>query len=251
MHEYPDFFARFYDTIYDKIRSETDVKYFLEKIKSCNGKVLEVGVGTGRFFIEALKDGADIYGIDISESMLKVLKSKLDPKEHYRVKTADITTYIDNNKYDLIIAPFRVFGHLLSIKDQLEGLNTVNNLLADGGKFIFDLFVPNLEMLNTGIQNLTDFDEEYKPGENLKRIVNMRSDLINQLSMVNFKLVWTENKKEYSETWNTEIRYFFRYELEHLISRSDLNLINIYGDYDKNLLNRESKEFIIHCKKGR
>ena len=65
MHEYPDFFARFYDTIYDKIRSETDAKYFLEKIKSCKGKVLEVGVGTGRFFIEALKNGADIQCLTI------------------------------------------------------------------------------------------------------------------------------------------------------------------------------------------
>jgi len=58
--QYPDVFARFYDVIYDQIRSETDHDYFLKKILAAKGPVLEVGVGTGRFFIEALSKGADI-----------------------------------------------------------------------------------------------------------------------------------------------------------------------------------------------
>jgi len=251
MYEYPDFFARFYDIIYAKVRSETDTEYFLNKIKQCKGKVLEVGVGTGRFFIDALKQGADIYGIDISPSMVDVLKSKLDTNEHFRVKVADIANYSDKQKYDLIIAPFRVFGHLLEVESQLNALNNINDLLTENGVFIFDLFVPNLEMLNSGIKDLEDFNEEFESGKTLKRIINMESDLINQRSKVTFKLVWTEDGKEHSDEWYTEIRYFFRFEIEHLIKRSKLELIDIYGDYLQNLLDAKSQDFVVHCKTTR
>ena len=67
--EYPDFVARFYDVIYKKVRSGVDTKYFMNKILKTGGKVLEIGVGTGRFFINALAKGADIYG-DYNESLL-------------------------------------------------------------------------------------------------------------------------------------------------------------------------------------
>lgn len=48
---YPSFFARFYDTIYHQMRDSADHDYFLNKIKSVTGPVLEIGVGTGRFLL--------------------------------------------------------------------------------------------------------------------------------------------------------------------------------------------------------
>ena len=72
--EYPRFFARFYDVIYQEIRDTTDNQFFLKEIENTTGKTLEVGVGTGRLFTEALNRQADIYGIDISPAMVEVLK---------------------------------------------------------------------------------------------------------------------------------------------------------------------------------
>ena len=116
--EYPDFFARFYDTIYDHIRDATDHQYFVNKILEAKGPVLEIGVGTGRFFMDALNRGADIYGIDISPTMLDILKNKLPDKEHYRIQVQDICSFKLDQKFDLIIAPFRVFMHLIT--DSIE-----------------------------------------------------------------------------------------------------------------------------------
>ncbi len=44
-------------------------------------------------------------------------------------------------------------------------------------------------------------------------------------------------------------RLFFRYELEHLIERSNFKEYRITGDYLGNELNPKSKEFIIICRK--
>ncbi len=45
------------------------------------------------------------------------------------------------------------------------------------------------------------------------------------------------------------MRYFFRYELEHLITRTGLKLVNIYGDFKENALEEGSKNLIVIAKK--
>jgi len=249
--EYPDFFARFYDIIYDEVRNDADHAYFLKKMLKTSGPVLEVGVGTGRFFIEALNRGVDIYGIDISPSMIEILQNKLPPKEHHRISIQDLCELNLNKKFDLIIAPFRVFMHLLNVEDQLKVLNKIHDHLNPGGQFIFDLFVPNLKMLLEGLDNFKDFEGEYEPGKKLKRYSSMNADLINQISHVTFKFVWDENDEETSKEWKTDLRFFFRYEIEHLVKQSKLQLVKIYGDFEENELNLFSKEFIVTCKRNK
>ena len=45
---YPDFFARFYDVIYRKVRDGVDNRFYLDRIRECKGRILEIGSGTGR-----------------------------------------------------------------------------------------------------------------------------------------------------------------------------------------------------------
>ena len=80
-NEYPEFFARFYDLIYSKVETGIDESLYFKRISQTKGKILEAGVGTGRLFEKALKDGADIYGVDISPAMIDVLRKKLDDKD--------------------------------------------------------------------------------------------------------------------------------------------------------------------------
>jgi len=245
--EYPDFIARFYDIIYHNVRDGVDNRFFLDQASSVKGKVLEIGAGTGRLFTEALKKGVDIYAVDISKSMVAVLKSKIPAKDHCRVMTANVVDMAWDFKFDLIIAPFRMFSHLTEVEEQLKFLQNVHRHLTGRGKFIFDVFVPDPSLLVNGIKDMTDFDAEYEPGKNVKRILNSRPDLINQVLNVSMKLVWDEDNGTIEKEWEFRMRYFFRYELEHLISLSPLRLKVTYGDYQMNPLNAGSKDFIMVC----
>lgn len=246
--EYPAYFARFYDIIYKKLRTE-DTFYFLKKISEHKGKVLDIGAGTGRFFIEALDKGADIYGIDISESMVKILKDKLPQSQHFRICLGDAVSMKYDIKFNLILAPFRVLSHVLDPKDQLSFLNNVYDHLDENGIFIFDLFVPNPKLLHEGIKEVVDYEGEYFPGKKLKRTSSSEPDIVNQLLDVTMKFEWEEENKINTERWNFKMRIYFRYELEHLIKLSKLKLVAIYGDYNESELNKNSKEFVIVCKK--
>lgn len=246
--EYPEYFARFYDTIYAHLRT-ADRDYFLRKILSTKGPVLEVGVGTGRFFIEALQGGADIYGVDLSETMLKQLRNKLGSEHHHRIYHQDARSLHLDKRFDLIIAPFRVFSHFIEPDDQLRALNSVFDHLNPGGRFIFDLYVPDLGILLNGINEQVDFDGDYAPGKKLKRIVSAKSDLIRQVNSVRMTLTWDDETGERTESWDLPMRYFFRYELEHLVHRSKLTLGRIYGDYEEHELVPDSKDFIVVCER--
>jgi SAM-dependent methyltransferase len=247
--EYPEYFARFYDLIYHQIRDGVDNKFYLGKIKNAKGKVLEVGTGTGRLLTEALENGADIYGIDISSSMLDFLKAKLPPEHRERISLQNIVDFKLDRKFNLIIAPFRVFMHLTDKDDQLKALDNVYDHLNKDGQFIFDVFVPDLKPLITGLDNVVDFEGEYEPGNRVKRIVSTNPDLINQIINITFRFKWNEGSSNYSKEWKTPMRFFFRFELEHLIERSKFNKCHIAGDFQGNELKNDSKEFVITCTK--
>ncbi len=246
---YPPSIARFYDTIYHQVRDSVDTDYFLNEIRNTPGKVLEIGVGTGRHFQNALDAGADIYGLDVSESMLEVLKKKLPKNQHHRISNQNIIDFSLDQRFDLIIAPFRVMMHVIEKEEQIRALNNVYRHLNKNGRFIFDVFVPDLKHLIKGFDNFRDFEGEYEPGRLIRRIVSSEPDLINQVIQVKFHLEWEEQDGVKHDDWTFPMRFYFRYELEHLIERSEFPEYRISGDYKGSALDRDSKEFVVVCRK--
>jgi SAM-dependent methyltransferase len=247
--DYPDFVVRFYDVIYKQIRSHVDEAYFLEQIAKSRGKVLEIGVGTGRLFSQALKNGADIYGLDINGKMIDKAREKTPPEQHHRLWVQSAVTMQTAHRFALILAPFRVFAHLIDVEDQIRCLNRINEHLEPGGRFIFDLFVPDLKILLNGIPEQVDFEGEYEKGKKLVRIVSADYDLSLQVGNVRMKFKWDEDGLEHEAVWSFPMRFFFRFELEHLVHLSNLELEALYGDYQENPINRESKDFVVICRR--
>jgi len=247
MSTYPDYVARFYDVVYRQVRDAADKQYYVNKLTSCQGPSLEAGVGTGRIFLEALYKGADVYGTDNSAEMLAVLRDKLEPRYHHRIWQCDLVNMELGKRFNLIVAPFRVLSHIIDIDDQIKAFNTVYDHLVPGGVLIFDLYVPNLRLLLDGLPPTVDFDGEHAPGKRLRRATSATSDLITQITSVTMAFCWEDGGQQFSQEWSFPMRFFFRYELEHLIARSKLRLKAIYGDFGESPLDSRSIEFLVHC----
>ena len=249
VYEYPIQFARFYDLIYHQVRDSVDLEFFQNEIRQTKGKILEIGVGTGRSFIQALKEGADIFGLDISPAMINILLKKLEKDQHWRISLQNIVDFAIDFRFDLIIAPFRVMMHVLDKEEQIRALNNVYDHLNENGRFIFDAFIPDLSRLIHGFNNETDFEGEYEPGKKMRRIVSTQPDLVNQIINVHFLIEWEEENVLKRDEWNVPMRFFFRYEMEHLVERSKFTTYKILGDYQGTELNKDSKEFVVICQK--
>lgn len=247
--DYPEYQARFYDIIYDSIRSHVDTEYYLNRIKQAKGPVLEIGCGTGRFFCQAIRLGTDMYGIDVSKSMTDVLLSKIERKYHDRISIQGAADFRFPFKFDLIIAPFRVYSHLLTVKEQMAALNNAFDHLTDEGRLIFDVYVPDPALIASGLSNVIDFNGEYESGKKFSRTVDMKADIVNQISDITMTFKWDQDDQERIEKWNFKFRFYFRYEIEHLIERSKLTLEKIYGDFKSGELKPDSKEFLVICRR--
>jgi SAM-dependent methyltransferase len=247
---YPDVIARFYDAVYAKIRDGVDNDWYLDRMAAAGGPVLEIGVGTGRLFLEARRRGVDAWGIDLSPAMVEACRAKLAPDDRARVSVADAVTMRLNRRFALVCAPFRVLSHVHDAGDQLRLLDAVHDCLLPGGSFVFDLYVPNLKLLLDGVPEHTDFDGEHAPGLRLRRIVQAEpADLSCQRNRVRMAFRWDEEDGEHSGAWTFEMRFFFRFEIEHLVARSKFELDAIYGDFTGGPITADSREYLVVCRK--
>jgi hypothetical protein len=60
---------------------------------------------------------------------------------------------------------------------------------------------------------------------------------------------WEEEDGEHRDTWEFEMRFYFRFEIEHLVARSKLRLETLHGDFAAGPLTAESREYVVVCRR--
>jgi SAM-dependent methyltransferase len=106
------------------------------------GRVLELGVGTGRVAIPLARAGVDVTGVDLSPEMLAVLRAK-DPQCLVTAHLQDMTVLGLPGEFDLVYAIGSTFYHLLTQEDQLRCLRAVAGVLRAGGLFLCHGYLPD------------------------------------------------------------------------------------------------------------
>ena len=142
-----DLWAELYDEVYSFV--DNDIDFYTNKFKEFGGKVLEIGCGTGRVTIPLLEAGADITAVDYSQKMLEQLESKIGSTNvSIEIVLQDVRRLHLENKYNLIIFPYRGFQSLLSVEDQINALTSIRDHLNFGGRLIIDLFLPSRDLFD-------------------------------------------------------------------------------------------------------
>lgn len=123
-----------------------DVCFYRDLATEADGPALEVGVGTGRVYLELLDAGLDVDGFDLSERSLKHLRSKAtDRGLSPTVWVDDATDFDVDREYELIYAPARAFNHLHTLEKQEQALQSIRDALAPGGRFALNTYVPRFD----------------------------------------------------------------------------------------------------------
>lgn len=126
-----------------------DVPFYLERLHSDDSRVLELGCGTGRVSLPLARACSHLHGVDHSESMLAVCREKVQAAEldaaRVTLSHADISDFDLGDRFDLIIAPFRVIQNL-ETEAQLAGLlSCVRRHLTPSGRCVLNVFLPSKE----------------------------------------------------------------------------------------------------------
>jgi SAM-dependent methyltransferase len=142
---YGDRFADVYDDWYRGLNDvDATVAVLLEL--AGHGRVLELGVGTGRLAIPLAVAGADrgitVHGIDSSTAMLDVMRSK-PGAELVETRLGDMVDDMPDGPFALVFVAYNTLFNLAAPDRQAGCFRAVAERLAPGGCFVVEAFVPD------------------------------------------------------------------------------------------------------------
>lgn len=243
---YGEVTARFYDGAYAKLRSPSgDVAFYHALARETGGPVLELGCGTGRTLLPIANEGIACTGIDASPAMLAAFAAKRPPANLDLVEARMQDFDLGDRRFALVTAPFRVFQHLYEVGDQLACLANVKRHLVPGGAFAFDCFKPRLDRIAKREEPETE-DGRFRDGDDeIVRTTEVTREHAIQRQQVRMHYTRFRDGQVVSrERSDFSMRWFFRYELEHLLARAGFAEVSLFGDFDCSPYGEDSQELI-------
>lgn len=250
---YAEFMAEYYDHT-PLYTNRADVAFYVDCARQAKGRVLELGCGTGRILLPTAEDGHDVTGLDLSRTMLarcreKVAKQPAEVQRRVRLVESSMTNFSLIERFKLVTIPFRGFQHLIRVEEQIACLQAARNHLTDGGRLVFDVFQVNpAAMLDpTWMREREDTPETaLADGRRFRRTHRVTAfHRAEQYNDVEFLFYITHpGGREEQLTQKLPFRYFFRYELEHLLVRCGFRVAGLYGNFDRSPLRDDSPEMI-------
>ncbi len=138
---YGDSFADVYDEWYHGISDIGTTVATLAGLAD-GGRVLELGVGTGRLAIPLAATGVEVHGLDTSELMLHQLAAKPEGGGVH-AHLGDMVDDLPAGPFALVFVAYNTFFNLLSHERQQACFAAVASRLLDGGHFVIEAFVPD------------------------------------------------------------------------------------------------------------
>ena len=251
-----DAWAGIYDSVYSYIRADIPL-YTQEAVKS-GGPVLELGVGTGRVAIPTARLGVDVVGLDSSEAMLAIARSKLKslaPEAgSVELVAADMRDFDlrdargEQRTFPLATIPFRGFQALLSVEDQVRALNSIRRHLMSDGRLIFSMFVPdpNLALEAGDAPRHTNDVTDPETGTNYVLYQQVSYDTHNQIASVRMIIEELDQDRAVARKLYRDyrLRYSYRWEMYHLLRSNGFEVEGLYGDFEYSEFDENSEEMV-------
>jgi SAM-dependent methyltransferase len=144
---YGDGFADVYDAWYADV---TDVGATVERmleLAGAGGRVLELGVGTGRLAVPMAIAGLHVVGIDSSAAMLERLRER-DADGLVESVLGDMNDGLPSGPFDAVLIAYNTIFNLLGERDQLRLFRQVAQELAPAGRLVVETFVPDVDLVD-------------------------------------------------------------------------------------------------------
>ena len=249
---YDNFIAEYYDWS-PIVTGRRDIGFYVSAAKEFAEPVLELGCGSGRVTLAIARAGFRITGLDLSAKMLakaeeKIAKLPDEVRSRVTLVQGNMTNFDLHQRFRLVIIPFRPFQHLLEVQRQLDCLAQARKHLEANGRLILDFFQTDARRMHD-----PEFLEERQAAEYFmpdgrkvrltERVTAFhRADQVNDVEMI-YHVTHADGREE-RLLMAFPFRYFFRYEVEHLLARCGFQVNQTFGDFDRSALQDRSPEMI-------
>ena len=154
---YGEGFADVYDEWYAGITDVSTTVAVLTRLAD-DGRVLELGVGTGRLAIPLAATGLEVHGVDSSTAMLQRLVAK-PGGDAVHVTVGDMSDDLPVGPFTLAFVAYNTFWNLPTEARQRSCFSNVAQRLTADGVFVVEALVPDPALHDppsqVGIRSLT------------------------------------------------------------------------------------------------
>jgi SAM-dependent methyltransferase len=116
-----------------------------------DGPALEFAIGTGRVAVPLAERGVRVTGIELSGPMIDQLRTKVD-EDTIPVVVGDMASAVAPGTFTLVYLVYNTISNLLTQSAQVACFRNAARHLQPGGRFVIELWVPELRKLPPGQQ---------------------------------------------------------------------------------------------------
>ncbi len=138
---YGDAFADVYDAWYGDVSDVDATVALVGELAGSGGRVLELGVGTGRLALPLAAAGLAVTGIDASGPMLDRLRAA-DPDGTVTTAVGDMADDLPAGEFDVVLVAYNTLFNLTADGEQTRCVEQVAQRLVPGGRLVVEAFVP-------------------------------------------------------------------------------------------------------------
>lgn len=218
---------------YDAMNTDLgDFDYYDAACRDAGGAILELCCGTGRLTIPLALRGHAMTGLDFTDSML----------DRARVKAREAGALVDwrkgdmramdlSSRFALIFIPFNSLQNTYTIDDVERVLACVRQHLSPGGRFLIDLFNPNIEFMVDRSRAPSIWGFHMPDGRRVEITETCAYDAAGQVNRV----TWVHRIEGQPDPipQRLDMRCFFPLEMDAVLKYTGWRVLEKYGDYDR------------------
>ncbi len=235
----PNYESKWWGYIYDQMMTQhlqdmldSHLQFYRTNLRVVHGSILECACGTGLFLLPLLTSGHDMFGFDISTSMVAKLKAKAEAQGvvdiNRRVSLQNFVSFRYEQKFAAIIIPTNTFLMLTTQEAQITTLKNIYTHLSNEGTLLLDLRL-------AGMRGLVEHPEVVRgrwhtwthpeTGRLIRQRVDGQIDFNNQLTLDHCFIEYENEREDFPMNG----RWMFRDEFQLLLRLAGFTHWACYG----------------------
>jgi SAM-dependent methyltransferase len=197
------------------------------------GRALEFAIGTGRVAIPLAERGVSVTGIELSQPMVDRLRTKVS-ETTIPVVLGNMATARVEGDYTLVYLVYNTISNLLTQQEQVACFRNAARHLTRDGRFVIELWVPELRKLPPGQQASVFAAESGYIGLDTYDVLNQR--------VVSHHFLFGEHKE--ARVFRSPHRYVWPAELDLMAQLAGLELESRHGSWTGGEFTAESRSHV-------
>ena len=228
-----DEYAPFYDWENARTVARRDVAFWERLATAQEGRVLELGCGTGRITIPVARAGARVIGIDRSDAMLARGTQRL---RRARLRNAALVRgdirhlpFRSRGGFALVMAPYGILQSLTRERDLQATIASVHRVLRPRGLFVVDL-VPDLPQWDE-YDRRTSLAGTRGRGTEITLIETVRQDRARRLTIFDHEYIESKGRSRRVHRFSLTFRTLSVPQMSNRLESGGFRIRAVLGDY--------------------